>query len=127
LYEKQVSEFPDGNDVFASPGYYDQQAVTVPVLLMYKPGDWASDVRLGLGGYYSYVFKSNASELVIPSATLPLQYEPNQYGIAFEFGFKAGPLLMTYDFRRQLNNLFAGDGMPEARLVNFTFTLGYVF
>ncbi len=127
LYEKQVSEFPDGNDVFASRGYYDQQAVTVPVLLMYKPGDWASDVRLGLGGYYSYVFKSNASELVIPSATLPLQYEPNQYGIAFQFGFKAGPLMMTYDFRRQLNNLFAGDGMPEARLVNFTFTLGYVF
>ncbi len=121
LYEKQVSEFPDGNDVFASRGNYDQQAVTVPVLLMYKPGDWSAGVRLGLGGYYSYVFKSNASELA-----LPLQYEPNQYGIAFEFGFKAGPLLMN-DFRRQLNNLFTGDGMPDARLVNFTFTLGYVF
>lgn len=127
LYEKQVSEFPDGNDVFASPGYYDQQAVTVPVLLMYKPGDWAADARLGIGGYYSYVFKSNASELVVPSLALPLQAETDQYGIAFQFGFKSGPLLMTYDFRRQLNNLFKGDGMPEARLVNFTFTLGYVF
>ena len=127
LYERQVSEFPDGNDIFASPGKYCQQAVTAPVLLIYKAGEPTIDLRLGIGGYYSYVFDSNAFALVIPSAGLPLQVDPNQYGLAFQFGFKTGPFLMTFDYRKQLNNLFKGDGMPEARLLNSTFTLGYIF
>ncbi|MBP5218092.1 MAG: M28 family peptidase [Bacteroidales bacterium] len=129
LYEKQVSEFPDLTDAFASTGSYVQQAVTVPVLLMLKPGDSTADFRVGVGGYYSYVFDSNASQLALPAASLlsPLQVNPDQYGIAVQFGLKAGPLLLTYDFRRQLNKLFAGDGIPDARLLNYTFTLGYVF
>ena len=127
LYEKQVSEFPNGSDILASAGEYSQQAVTAPVLLLYKPGDTMTDFRVGIGGYYSYVFGSNAAGLVIPSEVLPLQVEQNQYGLAFQFGFKTGPLLMTLDSRRQLNNLFKGTGMPEARLLNTTFTLGYIF
>ncbi len=126
LYDLNISQFPDDENLWGSSIRYRQQALTVPLMLV---GNLASSysfrVYAGFGGYYSYVFHNNAEGRTLSS--VPVGIEQNQYGISYCFGMQAGPILLNLEGRIQKNNFFSGSALPAARLNNIALTLGFNF
>ncbi len=124
LYELTTCKFPDDSDLFGSKLKYRQQAVSVPVTLLWQYPSYLFRLYLGLGGYYDYVFDDNSSSLTIDGGQFSVN--PDQYGFLFTLGVQCGPLSLSVTGRRQLNNFF-GDGPSRTHLASTYITLGYSF
>ena len=121
LYDQSESRFPNLAEPLGKPQNYMQRAVTVPAILFVQYGDYASSMYAGFGGYYSYAFQHSFSESV-PSWSVA----PHQGGLAASFGMIVGGLMLSWDFRWQLSELFP-DG-AKARLNTGSYiTLGWMF
>ena len=121
LYEYLNAKYPDENNLYASYLPYHQESVLVPVNLLFKAGDMGMDFTFGIGGYYGYVLKANVKD--DPS----LVVNKNQWGIGWSIGFQMGKVKISGERRYQLNPMFVGEGVPQAKLHVGNFTIGYYF
>ena len=121
LYEYLNARFPDENDLYNSYLPYHQESVLVPVNLLFKAGEMGIDLYLGIGGYYGYVLKADVKEQT------DLAINANQWGIGWSIGFQMGKVKISGGRRYQLNPLFVGEGVPQARLRSGAFNLSYLF
>lgn len=123
LYEYGCGKFPDDAKPYSSFVRLRHQSVTVPVTALLQTKGSVLRGFVGIGGYYSRVLKSNAKDLTLAGETLVLNKD--QYGISYSIGFITGPLQLSVDGRRQMNNAFCGD--VKARFRTYSVTLGYIF
>ena len=79
------------------------------------------DIYLGIGGYYGYILKADVKE------QSDLAINPNQWGIGWSIGFQMGKVKIDGGRRYQLNPLFVGEGVPQARLRTGAFNVSYLF
>ena len=121
LYEYLNARFPDENELYNSYLPYHQESVLVPVNLLFKAGEMGIDLYLGIGGYYGYVLKADVKEQT------DLAINANQWGIGWSIGFQMGKVKISGGRRYQLNPLFVGEGVPQARLRSGAFNLSYLF
>jgi hypothetical protein len=121
LYEYLNARFPDENDLYNSYLPYHQESVLVPANLLFKIGDMGIDLYLGIGGYYGYVLKADVEE------QSDLAINPNQWGMGWNIGFQMGKVKISGGRRYQLNPLFVGEGVPQARLSTGAFNISYLF
>lgn len=121
LYEYLNARFPDENDLYNSYLPYHQESVLVPVNLLFKAGEMGIDLYLGIGGYYGYVLKADVKEQP------DLAINANQWGISWSIGFQMGKVKVSGGRRYQLNPLFVGEGVPQARLRSGAFNVSYLF
>lgn len=124
LYEYGSSKFPDDADPYSSFVRFRHQAVTVPGTIQIHTEGGGIRFFLGLGGYYSRILKSNINDFTLSGKALDVN--KNQYGITYNAGFVAGPMMFSIDARHQLNNVFS-DGDINARFQTYSVTLGYIF
>lgn len=102
LYDMAESRFPDTEQTFATGQNYSQRAVTVPLYFQLRTGGTDSHAFFGFGGYYSYVLSHSYSRSEVWA---PM---PHQGGLATNFGFQMGHLLLSWDFRIPLSEQFNG-------------------
>ena len=121
LYEYLNARFPDENDLYSSYLPYHQESVLVPANLLFKVGEMGMDIYLGIGGYYGYILKADVKE------QSDLAINPNQWGIGWSIGFQMGKVKIDGGRRYQLNPLFVGEGVPQARLRTGAFNVSYLF
>ena len=121
LYEYLNARFPDETDLYNSYLPYHQESVLVPVNLLFKAGDMGMDFCLGIGGYYGYLLKADIK------GQQDLALNAHQWGIGWSIGFQMGKIKISGERRYQLNPLFAGEGMPQARLRTGAFNVSYLF
>lgn len=124
LYELSTCKFPDDSDLFGSKLKYRQQAVSVPVTLLWQYPSYLFRLYLGFGGYYDYVFDDNSSSMTLGGS--PFSVNQDQYGFLFTLGVQSGPWSLSVTGRRQLNNFFI-DGPSRTRLASTYITFGYSF
>lgn len=121
LYEYLNAKYPDENNLYASHLPYHQESVLVPVNLLFKTGGMGMDLSVGIGGYYGYILKANIKDQP------DLVINPNQWGMGWSIGFQMGKVKISGERRYQLNSLFAGEGVPNARLRSGAFNISYLF
>ena len=121
LYELLRAKYPDENNLFEAYLPYRQQSVLVPFNLLMKAGDMGVDAYVGIGGFYGYVL--NAESVGMPEMSV----DPNQWGISWTIGFQLGKVKISGSRRYQLNPLFVGEGVPQAKIHAGNFTIGYYF
>ena len=121
LYEYLNARFPDENDLYNSYLPYHQESVLVPANLLFKFGDMGIDLYLGIGGYYGYVLKVDLKE------QSDLAINSNQWGMGWSIGFQMGKVKISGERRYQLNPLFVGEGVPQARFRTGAFNISYLF
>ena len=121
MYEYLNARFPDENDLYNSYLPYHQESVLVPANLLFKFGNMGIDLYLGIGGYYGYVLKADIKE------QSDLAIDPNQWGMGWSIGFQMGKVKVSGERRYQLNPLFVGEGVPQARLNTGIFNVSYLF
>ena len=121
LYEYLNARFPDETDLYNSYLPFHQESVLVPVNLLFKTGDMGMDFCLGIGGYYGYLLKADIK------GQQDLALNAHQWGIGWSIGFQMGKIKISGGRRYQLNPLFAGEGMPQARLRTGAFNVSYLF
>jgi hypothetical protein len=121
LYEYLNARFPDENDLYNSYLPYHQESVLVPANLLFKFGNMGIDLYLGIGGYYGYILKADIKE------QSDLAIDPNQWGMGWSIGFQMGKVKVSGERRYQLNPLFVGEGVPQARLRTGAFNVSYLF
>ena len=121
-YELLRAKYPDGSDLFNAYLPYHQQSVLVPVnLLVYIGGAPGVDVYVEAGGFYGRVLSSEFG------GEPELSVDPNQYGISWAFGFRLGKVKISGNRRYQLNPMFVGENVPQAKLHAGSFSIGYYF
>ena len=121
-YELFRAKFPDESDLFNAYLPYQQQSILVPAnLLMRVGGAPGVDFFVEMGGFYGRVLSAQFAE------EPELSIDPNQYGINWSIGFRFGKVKISGGRRYQLNSMFVGEGVPQARLHAGNFTIGYYF
>ena len=121
-YELFRAKFPDESDLFNAYLPYQQQSILVPAnLLMRVGGAPGVDFFVEMGGFYGRVLSAQFAE------EPELSIDPNQYGINWTIGFRFGKVKISGGRRYQLNSMFVGEGVPQARLHAGNFTIGYYF
>lgn len=122
LYAHHNAKLPDTNNLYGSYLPYHQEAVIVPAGLLFRMADeFGIDVYLGVGGYYARVLKASISGQSTDAVC------PNQYGLGWSLGMEFGRLKMGCEWRYQLNPLFVGEGMPNAKHRTAVFNVGWMF
>ena len=122
LWEQASTRFPGLDQALGTPQTFTQRAVTVPAYLMIRFSESTSALYAGFGGYYSYAYSHSFSQ----EEPVGWMFNSNQGGLAATFGMQVSGLLLEWDFRWQLNNVFPGG--REAQLNTGTYiTLGWVF
>ena len=121
LYELLRAKYPDENDLFNTYLPYRQQSVLVPVNLLLEFGSSGLDFRLGFGGYYGHLLSTDLKGM--PG----VQIDPNQWGLSWSLGFQFGKVNLTGSRRYQLNPMFSGTDMPQAKIHSGILTIGYYF
>ena len=121
-YELLRAKYPDGSDLFNAYLPYQQQSIFVPAnLLVNFGGAPGVDIFLEMGGFYGRVLNAQFAEE--PETSI----DPNQYGLNWAFGFRLGKVKVSGGRRYQLNPMFVGEGVPQAKLHAGNFTIGYYF
>lgn len=121
-YELLRAKYPDENDLFNAYLPYRQQSVLVPLNLLVTIGGASGvDIFVEAGGFYGRVFDTEfAGE---PELTI----NPDQWGIDWAIGLRLGKVKISGGCRYQLNPMFTGDNVPNAKIRAGSFTLGYYF
>lgn len=121
-YELLRAKFPDESDLFNAYLPYRQQSILVPANLLVRVGGAPGmDFLVEMGGFYGRVLNAQFAE------EPELSIDPNQYGINWTIGFRFGKVMISGGRRYQLNSMFVGEGVPQARLHAGHFTIGYYF
>ena len=121
-YELLRTKFPDESDLFNAYLPYRQQSILVPANLLVRVGGAPGvDFLVEMGGFYGRVLNAQFAE------EPELSIDPNQYGINWTIGFRFGKVKISGGRRYQLNSMFVGEGVPQARLHAGHFTIGYYF
>ena len=122
LYAHHNAKLPDANNLYNSYLPLHQEAVMVPAGLLLRMADeFGIDLYCGLGGYYGRVLKASISGQSTAAIST------NQYGLAWSVGMEFGRLRMGCEWRYQLNPLFVGEGMPNAKHRTAVFNVGWMF
>ncbi|MBQ6556812.1 MAG: M20/M25/M40 family metallo-hydrolase [Bacteroidales bacterium] len=114
LYENAGARFPSTAEPFGRGQNFRHSAVTVPLYLRLKTGEGGEYGFIGFGGFYSYCL-SHSFDNENPA----WGFNPHEGGIAANFGIKVAGLMLSWDFRWQLGDLFPS-GEP-ARLRTGTY------
>ena len=122
LYESASTKFPSAESLYSSASVYNQKAITVPVMAMLQAKEYLVGLNIGVGPYYSHPFSST-----LAGSALPWSVNPDQWGVQFGFGMDLFHFTAGMDFRWQCNNLFIGNGVPDARIKSFNVHVGYLF
>ncbi|MBO7617740.1 MAG: M20/M25/M40 family metallo-hydrolase [Bacteroidales bacterium] len=121
-YELLRAKFPDESDLFNAYLPYRQQSILIPANLLVRVGGAPGmDFLVEMGGFYGRVLNTQFAE------EPELSIDPNQYGINWTIGFRFGKVKISGGRRYQLNSMFVGEGVPQARLHAGHFTIGYYF
>lgn len=121
LYEFTNSYFPDLTEALGKAQSYSQQSITVPAYVLLQTGDSSSAAYVGFGGYYRYALR-NSFSISDPGWGI----NKNQGGLAAVFGVQVGPVLVEWNFRWQLSNLFVDQGRTRLNYGSII-NLGWVF
>lgn len=121
LYEHLNAKCPDESNLYQSYLPYHQESVLVPVNLLFKGGQMGMDISFGIGGYYNYLLKATINDQ--PSSIV----DKNQWGLSWSIGFQMGKIKISGERRYQINPLFIGEEVPNARLRTGAFNVSYLF
>lgn len=122
LSESTNAKYPSSENVYSPATVYNQKALTVPAMALLNLGSAREGTYFGLGPYYSHPFSST-----LAGSATPWTVNPDQWGIQFGWGQDVAGVTMGLDFRWQCNQLFVGEGVPNAKLYTFNFHIGYLF
>ena len=122
LSESTNAKYPSSENVYSPATVYNQKALTVPAMALLNLGSAREGTYFGLGPYYSHPFSST-----LAGSATPWTVNPDQWGIQFGWGWDVAGVTMGLDFRWQCNQLFVGEGVPNAKLYTFNFHIGYLF
>ena len=121
-YELLRAKYPDESNLFNAYLPYQQQSILVPANLLVNIGGAPGvDVFVEIGGFYGRVLNA---QFAGESET---SIDPNQYGLNWGFGFRLGKVRISGGRRYQLNPMFVGENVPQAKLHVGNFSLGYYF
>ena len=121
-YELLRAKYPDENNLFGAYLPYQQQSVMVPLNLIVTIGGTPGfDIFVKAGGFYGRVLNTAFS------GKPELSVDPNQYGLSWAIGFRLGKVQLSGGRRYQLNPLFTGANVPNAKIHAGSFTIGYYF
>jgi len=109
LYEHAGARFPSVDTAFGKPQSFTHESVTVPLYLRLKSLDKKDYAFVGFGGYYSYAFRHSFKE-----DNPAWGIRPHEAGLAANFGIKVFNLMLSWDFRWQLTDMF--NSGEDARL-----------
>lgn len=106
LYEQAKALYPDETDLYASSLDYRGSELRVPVQLILQSGGRGS-AFFGIGGYYGHRFK----------ASIPVSQtvRADDYGMAMEFGLKAGSFGFSSIWMSSMVPFFEAEGAPSVR------------
>lgn len=122
LSESTNAKYPSTGSVYSPASVYNQKALTVPAMALLNLGSARESTYFGVGPYYSRPLSST-----LAGSAVPWTVNPDQWGIQFGWGSDVAGVTMGLDFRWQCNDLFVGEGAPNARLNTFNFHIGYLF
>lgn len=125
FYAYGRSLYPRADNLMRSPAALSQHSLMFPLKAQLMLGSPSESVRLGLGGYYAYIFSLSSSE------GLPDYYRlrPHQYGMQVNIGFQLGRWLIDLTTYSSFAPLFVPSDsetafVPKVWQSSFALTLG---